>query len=69
VGTLLDDPGQAAARDDDPDGAFRVNSSMPLKAAAVPEAALSLRFAAVRARSLSLAAPLSAEDAMVQVAV
>nr|WP_250624426.1 ergothioneine biosynthesis protein EgtB [Pinirhizobacter soli] len=40
---------------------------MPLKAAAVaPEAALSLRFAAVRARSLSLAAPLSAEDAMVQ---
>jgi hypothetical protein len=40
---------------------------MPRKAAAVAsEAALSLRFAAVRARSLSLAAPLSAEDAMVQ---
>ncbi|HEY4145102.1 ergothioneine biosynthesis protein EgtB [Pinirhizobacter sp.] len=40
---------------------------MPLKAAAgAPEAELSLRFAAVRARSLSLAAPLSAEDAMVQ---
>jgi ergothioneine biosynthesis protein EgtB len=40
---------------------------MPLKPAPVaPEAALSLRFAAVRARSLSLAAPLSAEDAMVQ---